>query len=324
MAAGMTIRQRWLPILLSGIFVVLMTAAADIADCPEILFPEITAILCGTWMQPRQAWNIDRPRMLLLMGSGAVFGLLLNLFVPGPMWLRAVLGYAFCAFMMNAAAADMTPMLSAAILPVLLGTHDWLYPAAVVVLVSLVCLGQIALEHAGLREPIEYHPLGLAPRQACQSWGKRLLVFALLSAPAYFLGQPFFAVPPLLVAFTELTRPDFTLRLRPWRGWAALAAAGFIGSVGRAAAESGALALEPAVALCFLALVLVWNALRCWLPPAGAALLLAFLVPYQGPFLYGAEVALGAAVWVAVAVWGFAGIRPERRTEPEETLSENA
>lgn len=157
----MTLRQRWLPILLSGIFVVAMAAVSDIASCSEILFPEITAIVCGAWIQPHQAWNIDRPRMLLLMGSGAVFGVLLNLFVPGPIWVRAVLGYAFCALMMNIVAADMTPMLSAAILPVLLGTREWIYPVAVVVLVSLVCLGQIALEHAGLREPLDYHPFRL-------------------------------------------------------------------------------------------------------------------------------------------------------------------
>jgi hypothetical protein len=56
--ASMTLRQRWLPILLSGIFVVAMAAVSDIASCSEILFPEITAIVCGAWIQPHQAWNI--------------------------------------------------------------------------------------------------------------------------------------------------------------------------------------------------------------------------------------------------------------------------
>lgn len=322
--ASMTLRQRWLPILLSGIFVVAMAAVSDITSCSEILFPEITAIVCGAWIQPHQAWNIDRPRMLLLMGSGAVFGVLLNLFVPGPMWVRAVLGYAFCALMMNIVAADMTPMLSAAILPVLLGTREWVYPVAVVVLVSLVCLGQIALEHAGLREPLDYHPFRLPKNQAFTSWMKRLAVFAAISAPAYFLNQPFFAVPPLLVAYTELTRPDFTLRLRPRKGWCALAGAAMTGSLARAAVEAGALPLELALALAFVGLILIWNGLRCWLPPAGAGLLLAFLVPYHGPLMYGLEAAAGAAVWVAVAVWGFDGIRPSRETHEERVIEEHA
>ena len=304
--ASMTLRQRWLPILLSGIFVVAMAAVSDIASCSEILFPEITAIVCGAWIQPHQAWNIDRPRMLLLMG------------------VRAVLGYAFCALMMNIVAADMTPMLSAAILPVLLGTREWVYPVAVIVLVSLVCLGQIALEHAGLREPLDYHPFRLPKDQAFTSWMKRLAVFAAISAPAYFLNQPFFAVPPLLVAYTELTRPDFTLRLRPWKGWCALAGAAMTGSLARAAVEAGVLPLELALALAFVGLILIWNGLRCWLPPAGAGLLLAFLVPYHGPLMYGLEAAAGAAVWVAVAIWGFDGIRPSRETHEERVIEEHA
>ena len=39
---------------------------------------------------------------------------------------------------MNVAGADMTPMLSAAILPMLLGTDSWAYPVSVFVLVALV------------------------------------------------------------------------------------------------------------------------------------------------------------------------------------------
>ena len=43
----MTLRQRWLPILLGGIFAVAMAAVSDSTSCPEILFPEIAAIVCG-------------------------------------------------------------------------------------------------------------------------------------------------------------------------------------------------------------------------------------------------------------------------------------
>lgn len=318
----MTLRQRWLPILLSGIFVVAMAAVSDITSCSEILFPEITAIVCGAWIQPYQACNIDRPRMLLLMGSGAVFGVLLNLFVPEPMWVRAVLGYAFYALMMNIVAADMTPMLSAAILPVLLGMREWVYPVAVIVLVSLVCLGQMALERAGLREPLDCHPFRLPKDQAFTSWMKRLAVFAAISAPAYFLNQPFFAVPHMLVAYTELTRPDFTLRLRPWKGWCALAGAAMTGSLARAAVEAGALPLELALALAFVCLTLIWNGLRCWLPPAGAGLLLAFLVPYHGPLMYGLEAAAGAAVWAAcLSGDSMASVPPARHTRSASSRS---
>ncbi|MCH4053947.1 MAG: hypothetical protein LKG38_00835 [Atopobiaceae bacterium] len=307
----MSFQKRWLPILLGGLFVVAMVWASVALSMPEVLFPETTAILCGAWIQPRQAWNVSRPRMLALMGAGAVFGLGANLLLPWmPLAARATLGYAFCALAMNVAGADMTPMLSAAILPMLLGTDSFVYPIVVVSLVVLVELGQVALERVGLREPIEYHPFRPPWRQVLRSWGRKLAVFMLTACPAYAASAPFLAVPPLLVAYTELTRPDFSLRLRPWRAWAALAIAAVIGCAGRDAVEILELPSPLVVAVAYACLVLAWDGLRTWLPPAGAVVLLAFLVPWQGPWLYAVEVAAGGAVWVAAAIALFPGLRP--------------
>ncbi|MCI1666132.1 MAG: hypothetical protein LKI25_07235 [Atopobiaceae bacterium] len=309
----MSIRERWLPTLLAGTFVVAMCAVADATGCMELLFPEMAAILLGAWMQPRQAWNVSRPRMVALMGAGAVFGLCLNLLLPAPIWARALVAYAFCAIAMNVAGADMSPMVSATILPVLLSTTSWLYPAAVIAMVSAVAIGQCVMEDKGLREPTGFRPLRDPLLPTATSWGRRLLVFAALSAPAYLTGEVLFAVPPLLVAFTELTRPDYTLRLRPWRGVAVLACAAVIGDACRVAVELAGLPLAAAAALAFAGLLVVWNAFETWLPPAGAVALLALLVPWSGPGVFAVEVSVGALVWVSAAVLLFPGIRPRRR-----------
>ena len=307
----MSFQKRWLPILLAGLFVVAMVGASVLTGSPEVLFPEMTAILCGAWIQPKQAWNVNRPRMLALMTTGAVFGLVMNLAFPGiPLPLRAVIGYAFCALCMNVAGADMTPMLSAAILPMLLGTDSWAYPVSVFVLVALVEAGQVALEHVGLREPIEYHPFRLPTKQALASWARRLGVFALFAVPAYATGNLFLAVPPLLVAYTELTRPDFTLRLRPWRAWAVLALAGVIGTLARDAVALLGMPSPLVAAFAFAALVVAWNGLRTWMPP------------WSSPWLYAAEVALGAAVWVAAALVLFPGIRPTFADKDEDPIAD--
>lgn len=306
----MTLRERWLPALLAGAFVVCMCWASWATGLDEVLFPETAAILCGCWILPRQAWNVSRPRMLLLMSSGGIFGLLLNLFVPAPVWARALMAYAFCALLMNVVGADMSPMLSAAILPVLLGTTSWLYPVVVSSLVILICLGQLLLEHAGLREPNTFRPLRDAPWPTLRSWARRFLVFGLLSAPAYLSGNVFFAVPPLVVAYTELTRPDQTLRLRPLRAWAALALGACIGSAARVAVVIAGVPLPAVAGVAFALLTMVWDRLRTWLPPAGAVMLLALLVPFRGPWLYPLEVSVGGAAWIAAAELLFPGVRP--------------
>lgn len=306
----MSLSRRWFPILLAGVFVTLMVGMSRALACPELLFPEMAAILCGGWIQPRQAWNVDRPRMVLLMAFAATLGLASNLWVPLPLAARVILGYAICATTMNAVGADMTPMLSAAILPMLLGTDSWIYPLAVVGLVLVVCLGQVWLEGMGVRESIDYRTLRLPWREALPFWGKRLAVFGVVAVPAYLTGHTFLAVPPLIVAYTELTRPDFTLRARPQRAWAALAGAGAIGAVARAAVDGAGVPASLAAALGFVLLVLLWDRTRAWMPPAGAAFLLALLAPVPNPLVYAVEVAVGAALWTLVALVLFDGVRP--------------
>lgn len=314
----MSLRRRWLPILLAGVFVVVMVALSGILRCPEVLFPETAAILCGAWIQPTQAWNVDRRRMIGLMCAGSVFGLAVNLLLPWPLWLRAPLGYLFCAVAMNVVGADMTPMLSAAILPMVLGTREWAYPVAVTTIVCLVCLGQVKLEQLGLREKIDYHTFRLAPREAFVAWGRRLLVFCVLACPAFATGNAYLAVPPLLVAYTELTRPDMTLRLRPRRTWCTLALAALVGCAARNAVEYLHAPAWLVAIFAFAALVLVWDRLHVWMPPAGALMLLAFLAPWPGPWTYFVEATIGAAVWVVVAVYLFPGIRPGVAGAPAE------
>lgn len=287
-----------------------MAWIAGATRCDEILFPEMVAILCGAWMQPRQAWNVSKPLMVGLMASGALFGVALNLVVPGPFWGRALLSFAFCAVLLASIGSDMTPMFSAAILPVVLGTVSWVYPLAVTVMVCLVVAGQLAMERAGWRDDVPFAPRRLPVRRSLAQWCERFVIFAALSAVAYLSGNVYFAVPPLVVAFAAFARKDYTLRLRPWRGWMALSGAAIVGIYCRTLIEVGGVPLPLAAAVLFCGVIWVWDAARAWLPPAGAVAMLALLVPYQGPWLYPLEVSIGAAVWIGAAMLFFPGIKP--------------
>jgi hypothetical protein len=287
-----------------------MCATADLTGCDEILFPEMAAVLCGAWMQPRQAWNVSRPLMVALMAAGATFGVVANLVVPGPPWARSLLSFAFCATALATVGCDMTPMFSAAILPVLLGTTSPAYPLAVTAMVGLVAVGQLVMERLGWRERTAFAPRRLPVARSLAQWGLRLALFAALSAIPYLTQNVYFAVPPLVVAFTAFARKDYTLRLRPWRGWMALSGAAVVGIGCRTLVEEGGMPLPLSAAVLFCGIVWVWNAARAWLPPAGAVALLAMLVPYQGPWLYPLEVAFGAAVWIAAAMLFFPGLKP--------------
>ena len=300
-AQAISIHSRWKPIVLSGAFVVAMVAASDMLHLSELLFPEICAILCGAWILPKQAWRTNRVWMMLLLCAGAVFGVLVNRFLPWPLWARAPLGFLFCAGCMLFCGAEMAPMFSAAVLPMLLETTSWVYPLAVAGLVALVLMGQIILERLGLREPISFQREEKPGREKKALWLRRIAVLCLFACPAYAAGVPFLAVPPLLVAFVEITNPKTPLRRKPMQTWLCLALAAGIGSLGRTAVEAALLSPAIAAAVAFLLLLAVWDVLQLWFPPAGAVVLLAFLAPWQGPWSYFLEVSLGAAIWIVAA-----------------------
>ncbi|MGI6112018.1 MAG: hypothetical protein ACOYBK_07155 [Bilifractor sp.] len=306
------------PVILSGILAVLMVFVSEFLHSSEILFPEVCAILCGAWIMPRQAWNVDRKRMFLLMSTGAVFGVVINLSLASwPLAARAPLGFAFCAVMMMLTGAEMAPMFSAAVLPMLLSTDTPVYPIAVCTLIALIMIGQILLERHQIREPIHFRKNNLT-KETARSWLLRCAVLCAIACPLYAAGMSFMAVPPLLVAFVELTHTDSPLRTKPVRTWLCLTLASLTGAVARNAVEAGMISKTLAAAIGFVVLIAVWDRLHVWFPPAGAILFLALLAPWQNAWVYPLETAVGAAIWIAAALLIF------RNREEEPVLTGSA
>ena len=291
----------WIPVILAGLAAVLMVYFSEILHSSEILFPEMCAILCGAWIMPRQPWHVDRKRMFLLMSTGSVFGLFINIFLASwPLAARAPLGFAFCALMMLLTGSEMAPMFSAAVLPMLLKTDTPVYPLAVCSLVGIVLLGQFILEKLKLREPMPFQK-NASTKEDVIVWMQRCAVLC-AACPLYASGFTFMAVPPLLVAFLELAHPDSPLREKPVRVWLCLALAALTGTAARNAVEAGLLTRVMAAAAGFIILILIWHRLKVWFPPAGALLFLALLAPWPNAWSYLAETASGSALWIAAAV----------------------
>jgi hypothetical protein len=320
---GVSIHSRWKPILFSWIFLTAMVAVSDAMHLPELLFPEMCAILCGAWILPKQPWRANRMWIGILLCTGAVFGVLVNRFLPWPLWVRAPLGFLFCAVLMLCCGAEMPPMLSATILPMLLGTTSWVYPLAVAGLVILALIGQILLERGGLREPVLFRREQKPSREQTALWLRRILVLCLFACPAYAAEIPFLAVPPLLVAFVELTKPETPLQGKPIRTWICLSLSAGIGSLGKAAVEANLFPPAAAAAACILLLFVVWEMLQLWFPPAGAIVLLAFIAPWRGPWIYFLESSLGAALWIVLARVLFSGSRRGKRIAAGATAEHN-
>ena len=279
-----------------------MVGAAELTGQSEIIFPEITAIAVGAFLSPRLAWRTDRVRMLVTVTLCAVLGVLLVRFVPLPVWGRLTLAYGLAQVVFLLSGTRFAPMISAIALPVLLGTESWVYPAAAFLLTGLILLCHWGLERLGLREELHFSPV----RPTAADWrnaGLRLALAAPVIWAALALDCRFAVAPPLLVAFTEFCSPTAAARKRPFRAGAAIFLCALAGTASRLLVQ-GALGLPLTLAalLAAAAMIAILRSLGMYVPPAGALAILPMLLPAERLPRYPLQIALGTALFLALAL----------------------
>lgn len=297
-------------------FLAVMLLAVAMSGEQEILFPEIFAVAVGAWICPRQPWRVSRLQLCLLMGAASAAGVLLVRFGPALLYLRILLGFFIAAGLLLLTGSTFVPVVSACILPVLLSTESWIYPAAVVVLSVLAAAGQWSLEKLGLREP-ERQPSRVfaarVSRRGLLHWGALLLCVAIFAAVPALTGQVYLIAPPLLVAFVELSHPESPARRRSVRILLLFGGAALLGTAVRLfLRETLGLPLVLCGLVAAVAMLLLFFSSDVFFPPVAAASFLPFLLPAEGLWKYPIELCLGGAVLFSAALLLFR----ERRAVP--------
>ena len=208
-------KQKWLLQLTAVIFVTVMVLAAEGLGEREILFPEIAALAVGALAAPRQSWQTNRVWMVASIAVCATGGVLIVRLVPWPLWGQMLLAFAICQGMYLFSRTTFAPMISAMVLPVLLGTTSWVYPIAAVVLTAGIAGLQFLFEKVGIREKLPFSPLPLPGRQDILDTLLRILCAGAVIFAAVLTGWRMCAAPPLLVAFTEFSRCGSRARSTP-------------------------------------------------------------------------------------------------------------
>lgn len=305
---------RLLPELCTTAVILLMVAASDALHEREILFPEIAALATGYLLAPRRTWRVSSGRMLLFIAAGALTGLAIVVLVPLPLWQQFVLAFAVSQLLYIFSGTTLAPMISAIVLPAVLQTRSLIYPVSAAVLTTLIVLLRLALERVRLRpqEPFTPSP---APRVSIKDpslpTGRgaltdallRILLIALVSYPVIRLGRILVLAPPLLVAFTEFTNPLAGARKKPAKTVLFLTLCGTEGALIRLILhETLGVPLPAAAAAATVLFLLLVRSFHLYLPPAGAAVLLAFLIPSQQLASYPLQILTGSSILMGLAV----------------------
>ena len=279
-----------------------MVGAAEILGNREIIFPEIAAIATGALLTPGLSWRTDSLHTFAAITVCAALGLGIVLWMPGAVWLQMSIAYLLASAVFLCSRTSFAPMLSAAVLPVLLQTRSPVYLAAACSLTALILLVRRILVKCGIKDAAPFTPL---PRPDRQSLLQALLRWGIVSIVIFLalkLGLRFAAAPPLLVAFTEFWKPDAVSRKRPAAVIALITLCAVCGAGLRLTlCETLGLPLCIAAALTMLSVFGVMHWIGLMLPPAAAIAVLAFLIPAEQLFVFPLQILCGIAALVAAS-----------------------
>lgn len=284
------------------IIVVAMVGAAQITGEKEIIFPEITAIAVGMLLAPKRSWQTSKLRILILITICAISGVLIVLFLPVTKPMQMTVAFAICQIIFLFSRTTFAPLISAMVLPVMLGTENIIYIIAAIVLTTLILLSVTVLEYAKIKEPETYEPTPLPQKQDFFIAFVRCIFAALFIFIALHIDFRFAVAPPLLVAFTEFTRPNCKALKKPVKAVLLIGVCAFAGSACRYVLTMKlGLWLTISAAAATILMILILRACQIFLPPAGALTILAMLIPESYVIIYPLQILTGAGILMFTA-----------------------
>lgn len=238
-------------------------------------------------MAPKKSWQVSSRRMLGLIGLCAFIGFEISCYVNLPLSLKVILAFVICQIIYLYSGTNFAPMISAMVLPVLMGTESMIYPVTAICLTGLIIIFEKFLIHQDYKQNMAFRPL---PKPQAEDWKQLLLrcvivsILVLLFVP---MAMKCVVAPPLLVAFTEFSKSSCPARKKPYLVIGMIIVCGGIGMICRYIfAICLGLPLTVAAMLATLLMVLLVKKVQLFLPPAGALTILPMLLPIEGLILY--------------------------------------
>ena len=279
-----------LPYVLTLILVGIMTFVAEILGEGDIIFPEITALAIGYMVTQKQGWKVNDRRMIALIAICAVAGVLTVRYIKVGLYLEILIAFMFSG-------TTFAPMISAIVLPVMMQTKSFIYPIAAFLLTIAVVLFRRFLLKVKIRDKEYFQSVNLHAKSDVIDTAVRTICVAVVGFFAIWSGFKFAIAPPLLVAFTEFSRPKNKARNKPVKTVLLITVCAFVGAVSRYVLNMTLGLLLTVAALTATAIMLVIvHFTKMYIPPAGALTILSMIIPSESVLLYPLQILVGTAV----------------------------
>lgn len=298
-------KNNLLKYLFSIAMAVLMVLAAEISGEKEIIFPEVAALLIGAWSMNKAPWRVNKLLMVMLMALSSVVGVVIVRYFAVHIFIQVAVAFAFTAIALSLAKSTFVPMISACILPILLGTDSWIYPVSVTILTLIIVSVQLLLEKLKMKEPMVFEPSTATTKINLINWTKRFVIFLAVAAFPLFSGNYYFIAPPIIVCFVEFTSTASPVRKAPLKLFCVFGIAACLGEFARFLNVDAGFPMWSCALIGLILLYLLFVYSGVMFPPAGAMVVLPLIINQRQAQFCSLKAVVGAGIFILLAMLFF-------------------
>lgn len=291
-----------IPYISTLLLVGLMVGIAELLNEKEIIFPEITALAVGYMVAQKRSWKVNGKRMLLLITICATVGVLIVRYSGLTLFPQMIIAFSFAQILFMFSGTTFAPFVSAIVLPVMMQTKSFIYPISAVVLTILVIGFHQLFLKMEIRQDEEYIPVMLNSKDDIIDTALRIVCVAIVGFVAIYFDFKFVIAPPLLVAFTEFSRPRNKVRNKPIKTVLVITGCALVGSLSRYIFTIKLdLPLTVSALIATLIMLLILTYTKMYMPPVGAITILSMIIPQSSVITYPLQIFVGSVVIILLS-----------------------
>lgn len=311
-----------IPYISTLLLVGLMVGIAELLNEKEIIFPEITALAVGYMVAQKRSWKVNGKRMLLLITICATVGVLIVRYSGLALFPQMIIAFSFAQILFMFSGTTFAPFVSAIVLPVMMQTKSFIYPISAVVLTILVIGFHQLFLKMKIREDEEYIPVMLNSKDDIIDTALRIVCVAIVGFVAIYFDFKFVIAPPLLVAFTEFSRPRNKVRNKPIKTVLVITGCALVGSLSRYLLTIKLeLPLTVSALIATLIMLLILTYTKMYMPPVGAITILSMIIPEISVITYPLQIFVGSVVIILLSRVFFMWRQDKKLYEKEYELT---
>lgn len=300
----------------------LMVGIAELLNEKEIIFPEITALAVGYMVAQKRSWKVNGKRMLLLITICATVGVLIVRYSGLTLFPQMIIAFSFAQILFMFSGTTFAPFVSAIVLPVMMQTKSFIYPISAVILTILVIGFHQLFLKMKIREDEEYIPVMLNSKDDIIDTALRVVCVAIVGFVAIYFNYKFVIAPPLLVAFTEFSRPRNKVRNKPIKTVLVITGCALVGSLSRYLLTIKLeLPLTVSALIATLIMLLILTYTKMYMPPVGAITILSMMIPEISVITYPLQIFVGSVVIILLSRVFFMWRQDKKLYEKEYELT---